>query len=334
MKTLKMIALFEGEEVVVGRCHPGEARILQKKGLADWKEGKVVFKDIPLWASKPGDEVVSGVLKMMDSPPPEALPSRHYDFKGLPDADRTEIDPERLLDPAYHHPKTIFCGTAQQWCDQLAARKQAGHELVAFDNPMSRCIGFLDYTEDSCWELGIVHIKGAKDEEFASLGKPETVRELLRTWDGRREIVGSNSIFDNSVDPGEPPADLWEVPEVPFPKTPRHPFSHVSRVPGWGTFHWPAEQDVIEIHDDKGDIMAPPEGSAGWGFFHREGESVARIWCLPQGVVLDIARMIPESVCYVLLERRDVPSMEEAIRIARGFFLRGSARTDPLSPPL
>lgn len=44
MKTIKLVTVVDGEPVTVGRCHPGQARILQKQGLAEWKDGKLWFK--------------------------------------------------------------------------------------------------------------------------------------------------------------------------------------------------------------------------------------------------------------------------------------------------
>lgn len=45
MKTLKLVALIDGEETDVGRCHPGQARIMQKKGLADFRDGKLYLRE-------------------------------------------------------------------------------------------------------------------------------------------------------------------------------------------------------------------------------------------------------------------------------------------------
>jgi hypothetical protein len=50
-KTVKLVAVVDGEPTPVGRCHPGQARILQKQGLAEWKEGK-------LWLAGPPDTFV------------------------------------------------------------------------------------------------------------------------------------------------------------------------------------------------------------------------------------------------------------------------------------
>ena len=48
MKTVKMVAVIDGEEVSIGKCHPGQARIMQKQGMAEWKDGKLL-----LFAPKP-----------------------------------------------------------------------------------------------------------------------------------------------------------------------------------------------------------------------------------------------------------------------------------------
>lgn len=46
-KSLTMIAVVDGKEVVVGTCHPGQARILRKQGMADFVKGKIVLKPRP-----------------------------------------------------------------------------------------------------------------------------------------------------------------------------------------------------------------------------------------------------------------------------------------------
>ena len=46
MSNVKMLTVVDGEPVEVGRCHPGQARFLIKKGLASWRDGK-------LWISQP-----------------------------------------------------------------------------------------------------------------------------------------------------------------------------------------------------------------------------------------------------------------------------------------
>lgn len=43
METVKMIASVAGEEVFCGECHPARARVLVKKQLASWKDGKVLL---------------------------------------------------------------------------------------------------------------------------------------------------------------------------------------------------------------------------------------------------------------------------------------------------
>ena len=43
MEVIKMIASVAGEEVFVGECHPARARVLVKKQLASWKDGKILL---------------------------------------------------------------------------------------------------------------------------------------------------------------------------------------------------------------------------------------------------------------------------------------------------
>lgn len=43
MEVVKMIASVAGEEVFMGECHPARARVLVKKQLASWKDGKLLL---------------------------------------------------------------------------------------------------------------------------------------------------------------------------------------------------------------------------------------------------------------------------------------------------
>jgi hypothetical protein len=43
MEMVKMVASVAGEEVFVGECHPARARVLVKKQLASWKDGKILL---------------------------------------------------------------------------------------------------------------------------------------------------------------------------------------------------------------------------------------------------------------------------------------------------
>lgn len=43
MEVVKMVASVAGEEVFVGECHPARARVLVKKQLASWKDGKILL---------------------------------------------------------------------------------------------------------------------------------------------------------------------------------------------------------------------------------------------------------------------------------------------------
>src|SRR3989344_5410759 len=42
-KTIQMVMLIDGKEVPVGTCHPGQALILRKNGLAEWDKNHIVL---------------------------------------------------------------------------------------------------------------------------------------------------------------------------------------------------------------------------------------------------------------------------------------------------
>ena len=81
-KTIKMVAVVDGEEKSVGRCHPGQARLLRKQGFAEWKDGKLVLSEPPgepeevvinIESSNPQEtfDVLQAALKVRTRPLPE-----------------------------------------------------------------------------------------------------------------------------------------------------------------------------------------------------------------------------------------------------------------------
>lgn len=91
MKTLKMVAVVDGKMTDVGRCHPGQARIMQKNGLAAVREGKV-------WLlSPPATRVVGDVVASPSSGGPGTEGSPLVDPSRYRVWDDVVVTPEEVL---------------------------------------------------------------------------------------------------------------------------------------------------------------------------------------------------------------------------------------------
>ena len=56
-KTIKLLTVVDGDPQTVGRCYPGQAHLLQKQGIAEWKDGK-------LWLKEPSSHNVTVSLSL------------------------------------------------------------------------------------------------------------------------------------------------------------------------------------------------------------------------------------------------------------------------------
>jgi len=217
--TVKMIAVVDGKEQTVGRCHPGQARLLQKQGLAEWRDGKVWFKAPPAAeepslqnAPIPDDKRVSihnvgtatfRITTEKLSPPAndewkpemfgmsvESSPIIKLSREALAE-EISEIDPEGLLKGDPFPMTTYLLDSLRQYCMEIAERVAAGHELHCCDDPMVRTIGFADYTESVLFEIPLTILKGAPDSALSPLGDPEEVRDAFRSPSGRSRLLGN-----------------------------------------------------------------------------------------------------------------------------------------------
>ena len=221
-KAIKMVAVIDGEEISVGRCHAGQARILRKKGLADWKDGKIVFKSPKVVVRHP-------------HVPDGWAPHHHVIYERKPDGTlnsymsgllkelEAEIDPDgELLNPTYVPLTSFKCETLEEWCVALAAAKGKGHDLMSLDDPHRRMIGFIDHTDDTLFEVGLSTLKRdrADADAVAPLGITlEEFNSQIRTQAGRQRMIRT-PIADEQPDPNFvlPPRDelseiLWGNPE-------------------------------------------------------------------------------------------------------------------------
>lgn len=192
-KSVKMLASVGGELSVVGRCHPGEARLLRKNGLAEWKDGAIILN-----LQGPGQEakvrrILEGEVKAC------TFPSYH---EGLTEEQGLKIKQsnfgfflvtdEGAPVPVPAEERTV--GSVKEWFEELAARRTAGHELDTCDDPKARMMGFVDDTTNEILMLPLTKIKMMKDSDLEGMSAfgydVNDVRELFRTTVGRNLLIG------------------------------------------------------------------------------------------------------------------------------------------------
>jgi hypothetical protein len=216
--TVKMIAVVDGKETVVGRCHPGQARILRKQGLALWDRNRVVLQRPPaaptgettVAISVPADradvvrETVNEVLQERWPPEGVALPEgwefhqseenpgvrciRHPvgNFRSSKHMQRiladdiAEANADGLLTNDRENPKTHKCSTGEEYLREVAFRRDAGHEIDCADNPRSRVVGFIDVTDNLVFEVNLTTLKESGQD----------VRKHFVTAEARRALLG------------------------------------------------------------------------------------------------------------------------------------------------
>jgi len=220
--TVKMVAVVDGDEVTVGRCHPGQARILRKQGLAEWREGKVVFKTPPPTAVNSQDPVAQldayrpfevvrddeGNAVALKGGPPDARvtvnlengwtvraqggypilsrplsASSHYDAVRQANAeDIAEILGDDGLGPIIRIEPEVV-DDFEVYVREIVQRKAAGHSLVPCDEPRTRMLGFIDEDDEVGFSIALVTIKAqVSDDMWTSIGDPETPMDLREAF--------------------------------------------------------------------------------------------------------------------------------------------------------
>ena len=188
-KNVKLVALVGGEEVVVGRCHPGEARILRKQGLAEWKKNRLVLlgtlnrEEVPNWREV--DAVPEGWE-------PDGVYHKALELPGTWEQEAIEIDPERILSlggrfvvgtwnrEAIVPAEEFFCESLSEWVTKAQKAREAEHDLLLCDDPMRRMFGFLDEEEGVIYYCGLVKVKQG----------PREAQRMLRDARSRQEFLG------------------------------------------------------------------------------------------------------------------------------------------------
>lgn len=236
-KSIKLVTLVGDEEVVVGRCHPGQARILRKNGLAEWQKDKLVLQG----ASPPlpklstfglPREVTEGFVAGSLAPPQGGEWKGYGTFtKKVTFQDNAwmeeaeEIDPDGLLmtfgwgdAPAYGKdlrmaPEEILCETLAMWAGEAIKRREAGHTLLSADAPKRLMLGFVDDNTNEVLYVGLRKIKSAQESDLTGLG---VSRSDLKTNEGRAVLLGldpSDARWSPVVEPDPDLEAIW-VQEV------------------------------------------------------------------------------------------------------------------------
>ncbi len=203
-KTIKMIVVVNGEEMTVGRCHPGQARILRKHGMAEWSKDKLVLGGASFSIQDGGVSIegsfeeVFGSLEevseklVRDGWEPETWAHRFVPGKILLEIMK-EIDEEGLvsLDSQTYRfdGETVDCDSLEEWVLALRDAQEKGHDLYGSDDPRTMKLGFTDDTTNTWYSLAIRHVKKAGPEVYEKLGLE---KGCLGTQEGRLKLINPN----------------------------------------------------------------------------------------------------------------------------------------------
>ena len=216
-KLIKMLVVLDGKESEVGRCHPGQARLLIKQDLAGWRNGGIVLKGFVNAASltKDGKKVPSSsgwgayepttFTKEMDPSLVRETVRREMEFYKLTDKDLGIV-----------RTKTTFirCKTLLEYCEHIMAHRKS--VVYVADDPMARTLGFVDMLSSEAFEISLFKLKGYTQEDIAPLGiSVDEFKTLIRTAEGRSAIIDPTHQpsydFSHNLNLDPTPADIpWD----------------------------------------------------------------------------------------------------------------------------
>lgn len=223
-KVIKLVTRMGGEEVVVGTCHPGQARILRKNGMAEWDKGKLVLANFLSGHSsvperspeffeaiknlKPGELLVPHpdgsfeIIEGADPWVPYGIAEKKVAIKGDSWLDEVDfIDPKEELttyplpggsgwnEGKRLHPEEIRSESLVEWVTEAKVRREAGHPLLLADEPRRMMLGFVDDQDNKVFLLSLRKVKEATEDDLQQVG---ATRADFSTEEGRvRLILGS-----------------------------------------------------------------------------------------------------------------------------------------------
>lgn len=222
-QTIKMVCIVDGVEQTVGRCHPGQARLLRKTGMGEWKDGKVFLQEVRTQLpEKPvlgGMNLLSHRLETLGgfvSEEPtnwrkDAAFTKGYDYEEIknllrehPEGGSTVEDLNQgniFLDRTHvSEPEERKSETLGEWILESRRRRELGHVLYICDDPRRLAMGFVDDEESVAYFLGVRKIKEATEVGLRELG---VSRADLLTHEGRQRILCGKTI--DWYAPGEGP---------------------------------------------------------------------------------------------------------------------------------
>lgn len=233
-KSVRMFAVIDGTPTEVGQCHAGQARLLRKKGLAEWREGK-------LWLAEPV------VAPPVAPPPVEALVgpklgpklgARIPDWRWLNSKEyRLFILREAGVDTSFwadgdvveginHNSRPALAdvrmGSVSALLFEFRRRLGLGHEMCAHDDPKCLLIGFLDFDASEYVSIPLTTLRetlGARVEEATAFGiDPHDMRDLFKTEEGRKSLFGDGDY--GLGEPGGETTDVDDLPEIDWGELP------------------------------------------------------------------------------------------------------------------
>lgn len=213
--TVKLYTRIDGKPSEIGLCHAGQARLLRKKGLATWEDGKlwlvspesIVRVDLPKDADP--NAVVAAVkgalgphayvveVSQVDKAPakldPEYLKVLLMDA-GIDSSEWDDASFDLLAQKGGQEYPEISVAGASALCHEWRRRTGLGHDTCNYDDPRARRIGFMDYTAQEYVYTPLTMIKerrGIDPQEAEAMGTtPEELMDLFVTVRGREQLFG------------------------------------------------------------------------------------------------------------------------------------------------
>ena len=193
-----MVVHLDDHEVVVGQCHPGQARILRKNGMAEWEKDKLVLKqaiDYNSWIQAlHKDGVAPEEIKHIVAREAGWGPYRPETFVKEVLFSNT-VSPEQWAEAGDLQDSLRLMKETEErdsedlksWLTELKNRKAQGHTIYTCEDPRALKLGFMDHDEGIWFKISLRKIKMATDEDFQELGID---RSVLASSQGREELIG------------------------------------------------------------------------------------------------------------------------------------------------
>jgi hypothetical protein len=228
-KTIKVLSVINGAEVEVATCHPGQARILQKRGLASWKSGKLYLMDLAEAETPDGESPKDSVVPMgpleiqvasvvVGSTLQEILEDAGVvDYLEWADLVSTGGGTPRMSNVEVDSTGALF--------REFAQRISLGHKTHYYEDIHALTLGFLDLDADEyvCMAISCLRKSWSSQSVINKLGlglTAEQIQEALGTREGREKLFGRQDSFwgneEAETEEGRPiPYGLWgEAPQT------------------------------------------------------------------------------------------------------------------------